>query len=222
MRRYLAVLMVCCIVLTMLTGCLEVKKKTEEPVTNNSEISGGNNEVSENDIDEALDNLEDSGVTLDPELESLLEDIDQEDIDAAVAANADVKVTADLPEGWELDEAAVVPLSAKNGFNMVMVTKGWMPDGGNDAKAAADDAINQIKEFFEDAEYSAVENKKMAGYDGASFYIDISLTASMIQRQEYFYFIKDGQVFMIQGAYMADDEAAASEVQKIMDSVKIE
>ena len=62
----------------------------------------------------------------------------------------------------------------------------------------------------------------MAGYDGASFYIDISLTASMIQRQEYFYFIKDGQVFMIQGAYMADDEAAASEVQKVMDSVKIE
>ncbi len=44
----------------------------------------------------------------------------------------------------------------------------------------------------------------------------------MIQRQEYFYFIKDGQVFMIQGAYMADDEAAASEVQKVMDSVKIE
>jgi hypothetical protein len=215
MKRLLAALMVCCIVLTMLTGCVEVKKKDAEPAKDSPSTS-------KQDIDEALDTLEDSGVTLDPDLEDLLDDIDQADNDAAVAANADVKVTADLPEGWELDEDAVVPFSATSGLNMVMVTKAWLPDDSNDAKGAAEDAIEQIKEYFEDAEYSAVENKKMAGYDGAGFYMDISITSTFIQRQEYFYFMKGKQLFMIQGAYMADDEAGGAEVRKVMDSVKIE
>ncbi len=214
MKRLLAVIMVCCIVLTMLTGCVGVKKKTDEPA--------GKSDVSDKDIDEALDALDDSGVTLDPDLQDLIEDIDQADIDAAAAANDDVKVTADLPEGWERDEDAVVPFSATSGFNMMMVTKAWLPDESDDAKGAAEEAVKQIKEYFEDAEYSAVENKKMAGYDGAGFTMDISITSSFVQRQEYFYFMKGKQLFMIQGAYMADDEAAGAEVRKVMDSVKIE
>lgn len=214
MKKFLAILMVCCIVLTMLTGCAGVKKKGEEPARDNSSVS-------KDDIDEALDTLEDAGVTLDSDLSDLLEDIDQEDIDAAAAANANVKVTADLPEGWELDKDSPLPLSARNGFNMVMVTTAAMP-GTNSAKEAAEEAIEQIKEYFEDAEYSAVEEKKIAGYDGAGYYMDISITQSMVQRQEYFYFQKDDQLFMIQGAYMADDEAGANEVRKVMESIKIE
>ncbi len=33
---------------------------------------------------------------------------------------------------------------------------------------------------------------------------------------------KDGRLFMVQGAYMADDEAGAAEVRKVMDSIKVE
>lgn len=214
MKRLLAVLMVYCIILTMLTGCVGVKKKDGDPVKDNKSAS-------KDDIDKALDTLEDAGVTLDPDLEDMLEDIDQADIDAAAAANAAVKVTADLPEGWELDEGSPLSFSAKNGLNMVMVTTASMP-GTNNAEEAAEAAIEQIKEYFKDAEYSAVENTKMAGYDGAGYYVDISITKSMVQRQEYFYFMKGKQLFMIQGAYMADDEAAAAEVQKVMDSIKVE
>lgn len=214
MKRLLAVLMVCCIVLTMLTGCVEVKKKDAEPAKDSPSTS-------KQDIDEALDTLEDSGVTLDPDLEDLLEDIDQEDIDAAAAANADIKVTADLPEGWELKEDSPVPFNAQNGFNMVMVTTAAMP-GTSNAREAAEEAVEQIKKYFEDAEFSPIEEKKMAGFDGAGYYVDISITQSMVQRQEYFYFMKGKQLFMIQGAYMADDEAGAIDVQKVMDSIKVE
>lgn len=223
MKKILAVIVLCCLVLSMLTGCIGVKKKAEEPAKGTLEAAenGQNNNVKKEDIEEAVDAMEDAGVTLDSDVKDLLEDVDQADIDAAASANADLKVTADLPEGWVEDTKEGIAFSATKDLNMMMVTKSWMPEGVNDANGVAEDAIKQIKEYFEDAKYSAVENKKMAGYDGAGFYIDITITESMIQRQEYFYFIKDGQPVMVQGAYMADDEAAAAEVHKVMDSIKL-
>lgn len=219
MKKILAAVLLCCMVLTMLTGCIGVKKidETSKETVENEQ----GNDVTKEDLEEAVDTMEDAGVTLDPDLEDMLEDVDQADIDAAAAANAELKVTADLPEGWEQDTKASVAFSATKDLNMVMVTKSYIPDGVNDANGVAEDAIKQIKEFFEDAEYSAVESKNMAGYDGASFYIDISITENMVQRQEYFYFIKGSDAIMVQGAYMADDEAAAAEVQKVMDSIKL-
>ncbi len=94
MKKFIAVLTVFCIALTMLTGCVGVKKK--DP---GNETGKEKEVIKKEDVDKAIDTLEDSGVSLDPDLKDLIDDIDQEDIDAAAAANADIKVTADLPEG---------------------------------------------------------------------------------------------------------------------------
>jgi hypothetical protein len=213
MKKFIAVLMICCIAAALLVGC-GVKKKDDVPAEDEKTTSNG-------DVTEAPDTPEDAGATLDTVLEDILESADQEDIDVAAAPNEDIKVTADLPDGWK-EETSSLPFSAQKGSSMVMVSVGWMPDGGSDAMDAAQEAVRQMKSVFEDAEYSTVESKKTAGYDGAGFHIDINLFGSMVQRQVYFYFIKDGKLFMMQGAYMTDDEEAANEVLKVMDSIKIE
>lgn len=215
MKKFIAVLTVFCIALTMLTGCVGVNKK--DP---GNETGKEKEVIKKEDVDKAIDTLEDSGVSLDPDLKDLIDDIDQEDIDAAAAANADIKVTADLPEGWVRDEEAVVPFSAKSGMNMVMVTAVIM--SSSDPLKAAEEAAEQTKKYFEDAKFSPVESMKLSDYDGAGYSIEISITSSFVQTQEYFYFSKDGRLFMVQGAYMADDEAGAAEVRKVMDSIKVE
>ena len=57
------------------------------------------------DLDKALDFLDEAGLDMDDGLRDLLESIDEEDIEAAMQAKAnlgDIKITADIPKDGRL------------------------------------------------------------------------------------------------------------------------
>ncbi len=216
LKRLLVVMMALCMLLTVLTACGGTAGK------NDGSAAKGNS-----DIDKALEDLEqledEAGVVVDENIKDLLEDIDEADIDAAAAANAnsDVKVSADLAEGWERDEDTPLLLNATNGTRLLSVVGYPKPSDMNIAEYAEKNR-EQMVEYFPDATISAVENKRLGNYDGAGIDFEYAITKSMVQKQIYFYFFEGERAYMIQGAYMIDDEGAAGDVEAAMASIKIE
>jgi hypothetical protein len=212
LKRLLAVITLLCIILSVLTACGGTASNKD----------GG----SRSEIDKAIDDLdkleEETGVKVDDGIKDLLEDIDEADLDAAAAANDDVKAVADLPEGWEIDEDSPLLLSANKVTRLLSVTGANIPYDAGTITEYAEQTRAQMKEYFEDATISDVESIKLGNYDGARYIFDYAITKSMVQRQVYFFFYEGKKVFMVQGAYMMDDEGAAEEVEAVMASVRIE
>ncbi|HOA54182.1 MAG TPA: hypothetical protein PK423_02890 [Clostridiales bacterium] len=237
LKKTLAVVLALCMMLAVLAAC-GVKRvdgtdgtekdtaavKRDDTAATKQDDTGdskkGDAEARKNEIDEALDALEDFGIEVDDDLKDLLENIDVEDLEAAVSSG--VEVTIDLADGWETEESQYSDFQARNEMSNIMVTSTRIPPGEKDAIEYTRKSLEITKGVFEQAEFSEVESIDIDGTKGARFHLDISILG-MVQRQIFYHYFKDGLVIMVQGTYIQDEDADAegAEIEKMMKSVKV-
>lgn len=205
-KRFLPAVLVLCLVFSLFTAC--GKKKTQK-----------------DDAQSIADQVEKLPVELDDDTKELLEGI--EDIDtgstAPSATQPNIKVTAELPEGWseKTDNPSSIAYYERE-TNLVQVMAGWAPSEVKNTKGLAEYEIEQIKEYFEEATYSDIESYKLSGHDGSRMSIDIPITDTMKQTQVYVYLDINGKYYKIMGAYFSDDEQGKLDVEALIASLKIE
>ncbi len=184
----------------------------------------GRKKTPEDEINAAREQIEDLPVQLDDKTEELLdkaENIDTDNIPALAPAN--IKVTVDLPEGWEEDKDTTnVVVAYKKDTNMFNLMQGYAYSEVNNAKDLAKLDLEQLKEYFEDAAFSEVEDITVAGMEGYKYSIEISITESMKQVQMYVYFEKGGDYYKVMSAWFSNDEEGKEDIEHILTSMKIE
>lgn len=247
LKRVLAVVLAICMMSAFLTACGIKRKddgaekdvaavgKEEEKSTSETrkeqkdDPATEEDSVSKEDLDKALDSLDEAGLDMDDGLRDLLESIDEEDIEAAMQAKAnlgDIKITADIPEGWTVEDSDNGSLSAIKDmytFNVnCMAKQSYMSD---DIMEYVQECLNAVKGFFDTAVISELTSVDIDGTKGGRYHIDLEIFG-MTQRQMYIYYYKDDMVMMVQGCYMmgmgGDDAAVEAEIVKMMESVKVE
>ncbi|HOQ07832.1 MAG TPA: hypothetical protein PK127_02555 [Clostridiales bacterium] len=137
---------------------------------------------------------------------------------------ASIKVTVDLPDGWEEKAGNFANYQAVKGTSMFTVTSSKKPSDDDDIAEYVNKNIDIMKQAFGDAVYSATEKTDIDGTEGVRFHMDIE-TSGIKQRQIYCYYFKHGLVIMVQGAYLLDEddaEATDAEIEKLFSSVKTE
>lgn len=207
MKRLVLPLLILCLAFSILAACGNKKSKKED------------------NVQSIVDQLDELPVELDDDTKELLEKI--EDADPAnvvpAAESAKIKVTADLPEGWtEVQDHPSMIASYEKETNMIQVMEAWAPSEVKGTKDLVEYEKEQIKEYFEDATFSEIENVTFLGMDAFRMVIDIPIMKTMKQTQVYTYFEKGGNYYKVMGAYFSDDEQGKDEVEAITGSLKIE
>lgn len=203
-KKLLAVLMACCLALMALTAC------------------GGGQDAEEASLEDLENALEELEASLDEEEETT--DPGEETDDSGEALSGDVveeaTFTLDLPEGWEIEENSEEVFTASNGLNMISISDIVTFDPV-DPMEYAQEVMASLEEEVPEAVFSEVKQATLAGLEGAVYTLDAELTAGLIQRQENFYYYDAYHLYIVQGAYLADDEEGASEVQAVLSTFKV-
>ncbi|NLO38332.1 MAG: hypothetical protein GX115_02510 [Ruminiclostridium sp.] len=204
-KRLIPILLVVAMLFSVFTAC--GKKKTPK-----------------DEISTAREQIEDLPVQLDDKTEALLdkaENIDTGNVPTLAPAN--IKVTVDLPEGWEEDKdstnVVVAYIKDTNIFNLM---QSYAYSEVNYAKDLAKLEMEQIKEYFEEAAYSELEAVTVAGLEGCKFSMELAITESMKQTQMYVYFEKGGNYYKVMSAWFSNDEEGKEDIEHILASMKIE
>ncbi len=203
-KRFVAILIACCLALVALTAC-----------------GGGQDaeEASMEDLEKALEDLE---ASLDEEDETIYLDEGTDDPGKDLSGDVveEATFTLDLPDGWEIDENTEETFSASNEINLIAVSDIVTFDP-IDPKEYAQEVMASLEEEIPEAVFSEVQEATLAGLEGAAYTMDAELTAGLIQRQENFYYYDAYHLYIVQGAYLADDEEGASKVQEVLNTLKI-
>lgn len=203
-KRFLAILMVCCLALMALTACGSGQDAEE---------------ASMEDLEKALEDLE---ASLDEEDVTIVSDEGTADPDENLSGDVveEATFTLDLPEGWEIDENSEEMFSASNELNMITVADTITLEP-IDPKEYAQEVIASLAGEIPEAVFSEVQEATLAGLEGAAFTLEAELTEGLTQKQENFYYYDAYHLYIVQGAYLAEDEAGASEVQAVLSTLKI-
>lgn len=137
---------------------------------------------------------------------------------------ASIRVTVDLPDGWEEKPNNFANYQAVKETSMFTVTSSRKLSSDNDIVEYVNKDIDTMKQAFGDAEFSGTEKIDIDETEGVRFHADFEISG-MKQRQIYCYYFKHGLVIMVQGAYMLNEDnagAASAEIEKLISSVKTE
>ncbi len=203
-KRFMAILIACCLALMTLTAC-----------------GGGQDtdDASIKDLEKAMQELEASldaeDGTIDPDEGA---DASGDNLTGDVVEEA--TFTLDLPEGWVIDENTEETFSASNELNFIVVADIVTFDPIDPAEYAHE-VMESLAEEIPEAEFSEVQEATLAGLEGAVFTLDAELTEGLIQRQENFYYYDAYHIYIVQGAYLADDAEGAGKVQEVLNTLKI-
>ena len=203
-KRLIPILLVVAMLFSVFTAC--GKKKTPK-----------------DEISTAREQIEDLPVQLDDKTEALLdkaENIDTGNVPTLAPAN--IKVTVDLPEGWEEDKdstnVVVAYIKDTNIFNLM---QSYAYSEVNNAKDLAKLEMEQIKEYFEEAAYSELEAVTVAGWKGVSFdgacHHRVNETDTDVRL-----FRKGGNYYKVMSAWFSNDEEGKEDIEHILASMKIE
>lgn len=199
MKRWFYLLLALCLTLLIFSACAGKNK----------------------DIQSVKDVLDELPVELDADTSKLLDKIDDVEITPPPATEANIKISAVLPEGWIEEEKKNSIVSYSKETNFVEVLKAWKPDEVKDAKGLAEYEKEVVGDSFEDSVFHDIENTKVSGIDAVRISIDIPI-GSIKQRQTYVYFEKGGDFYKIMLASFLDDEDGMKDMESILESMKIE
>lgn len=143
---------------------------------------------------------------------------------APMNTTEEISISVVAPDSWikKDDDSTLIWYENADDASFVNVLKPWIPSDAKNAMDVAKYEQQQINVSFQEAQVSEPLETKLDGIDAVRMELDIAISEELSQKQIYIYFFVDGTAYQVMGAYLSNNAQGVSDVESIIQSMKID